>query len=306
MAINILKTISERGVRAIFNSAMDKAPNVYQNHCLMVDSDKADEKHVWLGSPPIPTEFKGTYDEEAFNEFSLTLTNEEYILAYTIDLNTLERESEGQIQRRIQDTAEAYATLKDSQLADLLANGGTSTDTFDGVAFFGDARTYGLGTIDNNLTVNVDTPTAPDAPDIRLAMIENVRALREMPDDKGRVGFTASAMTQLRMIVPAEHEAGAVEAAESTIVSNSSNPWMEGLFAVDVLPYLTTATTHYLSAVGSPSKKPFIHQQETPLSVTAFTDQLELKRNHGLRVIAREKYKIGYGHPALIVKNILT
>lgn len=298
MATINLANITSRGTKAVFLEKMATAPNVYQKHCMIVPSDAPDENYVWPGMLPVPREMISGRNLQGIMDFTFTVTNKTYEMSFKIARETYEDDRHGMLNSRITQMAEIWSTYKDSLFATLLSEGDTLTTTYDATAFHHATRTVGASAaIDNLRTTAVATTGYPTAAEVLLGLADNIGALARYQDDKGRPGYNAIAMQKLAAVVPPEHERGFVEAMNSTLLSSSDNPWGYQLVEVDVLPYLPAITTddaYYLSALGA-ERKPFLCQERTPLEVIVYSSADDIAENDGLKVLSRERFRMGYG-----------
>jgi phage major head subunit gpT-like protein len=310
---NIFANITQKGTEAHFHQAMDAIPTVWQNHVMTWQSTAASEQLVWPGFLPAPKEFISGRDLVGIRDFTYTVENKEYELSFIIDRNSVEDDQHGAINARIQEAAEVWATFKDSQFATLLINGESTTlgiDTLDSTSFHNPSRTIGdSGTIDNTETTDIDPVNEPTPEEILTALQGDIAKMARYNDDTGRP-FNSVAMRQKRAIIPPEHERAFTEAMNSTQVVRSSagvsNPWGEGLCEIDVLPYLTDAdNAYYLSFLGA-SRKPFIYQERTPLEIIVYNDAKDIAKNHGVLVLTRQRYRLGYGDPRRNLRHDFT
>jgi len=298
MATTILANITARGTRADFVDAIGTAPNVWMKHCKQVESDAPDERYTWLGMLPIPRRFISERNIQGVRDFTFTVENFEYEMSFIVDQKTGEDDRHGTVQARIKEIAEVYATFKDSLFASLLIAGESSTDTYDGTAFHSASRTIGQsGTIDNTEEATITPDNSPSVAEIKAALKHIIESMWRYADDQGRVAYNAAAMTRLACAIPPEHHQVFTEAINSSLISNSDNPWMKGITEFDVLPYLTDAdNAFYLSAIGA-ERMPFLHQQRVPLQVEVFNSPHEIAEERGLKILTRERFRFAYGEP---------
>lgn len=303
---NIFANITARGTKAAFENALGKVPQVWRNHVTEVPSDGPDEQHVWLGMLPKPRQFLGEYHFEGLIDFTYNIENQEYEMSFVIDKVSMEDDRHGLVNRRFAESAEAWATFKDEQLKNLIEDNGNA---YDATAFFADARVIGKSAaIDNNLgDAGPTDPAVPTAPEFLDSIAIALGALWTFQDDQGRTGYNASAMSNLRLIIPPKYQRAAVEAMESTLVGGGNdNPWGKNLAAVDVLPYLTAANNiFFISATGA-TRKPFIYQERTNLQVNILNGADHVAENHGVKVIVTQRYRLQYGEPRRAIKMSLT
>jgi phage major head subunit gpT-like protein len=291
-------TIDNRGTTAIFKEAMAQAPNVWKDHCMEYNSSQADEEHVWVGAMAEPREFLSGRVLDTLGEYSLTLINQTFELSYLFSRTSVEDDKHGMLMARVKDMAAAWARFKDSLFGALLIAGETSTATFDGTAFHDTTRTIGLSAAINNAQTNaIVAAGTPTVAEYKLALSDALAVLWRYEDDKGVTAYNTDAMKDVRIVIPPEHHRVVTEVIESSFIATSENPYFKGLVGYKVLPYLTDADdAFYLSAVGS-VRKGFVHQQRVPLEVVVLNDKASVADNDGVKILARERFRFGYGDP---------
>jgi phage major head subunit gpT-like protein len=310
MARNIFHTITQRGVNAAFMEAIGSAPNVWDTHTSKVDSQNASELYTWLGTVPQPRQHLGSRLWQQFNEFSFTVENNSYELSFIIDRDSMADDSLNAAQQRISQVAEVWANYKDVLFQAILAAGASSTDTFSGDAFYKDTHAIGqatAATLDNLLTYDATDHDAPTSAEVLTTLNNCLVALHRMVDDKDREGFNRQAMTRVRAIIKPEFERAFTEALESTQIGSSSNPWGLGLIeGFDVLSDIAAGTDiYYVNALGSP-RGPFYYQQREPLEIVVLNGTDDVAENHGVKVLAYERFRFAYGDPRRSISQTLT
>jgi phage major head subunit gpT-like protein len=309
MAHNIFANITARGTLNAFREALANIPTVWDKHVQTITSSAADEQHVWMGNLPEPRELLDSRSFVAIRDFTYTVANNEYELSFIIDQNSMEDDQHGITNRRIAEAAQVWATYKDSLFATLLINGETSTETFDSTTFHDDTRTIGdSGTIDNSLTADITTVNAPTAAEMLTTLKEARETMWRYADDTGRTAYNATAMSTVRAVGAPEHEKALMEAVQSTLVGGGdSNPWANNLVEIDILPYLTDADNAiYFNAVGDSNRMPFIYQSRVPLQVQVLNGANDVAENHGVKVLARERFRLAYGEPRRSIRYDFT
>lgn len=301
MATTILANITARGTKADFVDAMDIAPNVWEKHTKQIQSDAPDERYTWLGQLPIPRIFTSERNIQGLRDFTFTVTNEEYEMSFIIDQKTVEDDRHGTVQSRIKEVAELYATFKDSLFATLLTVGETSTETYDGTSFHSGSRTIGASaTIDNTSTANITTVTAPTVANLKANFKTIIDLMWRYENDQGQAAYNAKAMMRLAAVIPPEYHQAFTELINSSLISNSDNPWAKGIAEFDVLPSLPAVSgddaAWFLSAIGA-ERMPFIFQQRIPLQVEVFNSSQQIAEERGLKILTRERFRFAYGEP---------
>jgi len=298
MATVHFSDITARGTLALFNESMEQAPQVWRKHCQVIPSDAKDEKHVWMGMFPVPREFTSGRNLQGVRDFSFTLTNKVYELSFVFDRDTYADDRHGQIKQRLKEISEVWARFHDSLFAALLTAGETSTDTFDGISFHNGTRTIGASAnIDNTGTAAITLNTDPSTSDVLDALQTITTHMARYEDDQAQAGYNTQAMQKLAVIIPPEFKRAFTEAINSTVISQSDNPWGNQLVDFDVLPHLATSdVAFYTSALGS-VRKPFIYQDREPLEINVYNGGNDIALNNGLLVLCRQRFVFGYGEP---------
>ena len=301
MATTILANITARGTRADFVDAMDIAPNVWEKHTKQITSDAPDERYTWLGQLPIPRLFTSQRNIQGVRDFTFTVENNEYEMSFIIDQKTVEDDRHGTVQSRIKEIAEVYATFKDALFATLLTEGESSTETYDGTSFHSGSRTIGQsGTIDNTSTADITTVTAPTVANLKANFKTIIDLMWRYKNDHGQAAYNAKAMMRLAAVIPPEYHQAFTELINSSLISNSDNPWGKGIAEFDVLPSLPAVSgsdaAWFLSAIGA-ERMPFIFQQRIPLQVEVFNTSQQIAAERGLKVLTRERFRFAYGEP---------
>jgi phage major head subunit gpT-like protein len=216
---------------------------------------------------------------------SYDVVNQKYESTIEVDRDEISDDQTGQIRLRIREMAERAAQHKDSLLAALLINGHSAGfHSYDGVPFFGATHASGKsGTQDNDISVNVTTPTVPTSADIRLALADAIAQMMGLLDDQAEV--MNNAPTGLFMVCPPSMYINALEAVNATIIGSTSNV-LQG--AARVLPFsrLSAAEVFYLLKTDV-QVRPFVFQDREPIEFTA------IDKPDDAEVFLREKYLFG-------------
>ncbi len=307
---NVFANITARGVKAQFNEAMASYPSVWQNHCTTIPSDAPDEEHAWLGMLPKPREFVSGRNFEGIHDFTYNVANKEYELSFVIDQNSIEDDRNGEINGKIANAAEVWASYKDDQFASLLESGATAGYTdFTGSVFFNDTHTAvgSSGTFDNSLTQNITTTTAPTVAEARLTLPLFINALHSFKDDQGRLSYNAAAFSNFRIIGHPQYQPTFTELANATLLNGGDdNVFYRGFYSFDPLPSLTAATVTIYATLCGANRKPFIFQERTPLQIEVLNDAASIAVNHGVMVLTRQRYRMWYGEPRRCCQNVYT
>lgn len=316
MAINVFANITQKGTKADFYQAMEVAPNIYKNHCMITQSTAKSETYTFPGMLPAPREFISGRSFAGIRDFTYNLVNKRYELSFLIDRDSMADDQHGQINMRIAEAAEVWATYLDFLFVALLNAGNVSGSVaFDGTTFHTDTRVIGgSANIDNNSTTAAAADDAvPTAAELLAAMDIVLRSdgtsggLWIYQDDQGRP-FNIVAAKDIRMIINPALVKPVIEAFNSTIIGNADNPWGRDLAKFDMTPYLAVGSTTqemFVNAVGS-VRKPFILQEREPLEIEVYNSTKDIAQNDGVMVLCYSRFRFGYGDPRRSVLHTFT
>lgn len=297
--------LSLAAIRGEFFSRFDAVPTIYQDLCTRIPSTSKSEDFRFLGQVPRMRVFGAGRIAQGVGAYRYTVDNEKYEATIEVDRDEKSDDQLGQINIRIAEMATAAATHKDELLADLLENGGTSGyNSYDAVTYFNDSHSLGdSGAMDNNLSLNVTTPSDPTTAEMKTAVQAMIQQLRSFKDDKGRPLNVS--MGGLKLIVPPNMEFAAKEALQAVIVAQTSNV-LTNMAQPVVFPYLTSTDKLYLMKTDA-AVRPFAFLDREPIEFGALEQTSEEgfmteKYKYGVRA----RYSIAYGEFARCVRMTLT
>lgn len=285
-----------------FHQGMQSAPNVWKNHCQVVNSTTAEETYAFPGFIPEPRRFLSERNLVGIRDFTFNLENYEYELSFKIARKYWEDDQTGLILERTREVGQVLATFDDSLFGTLLQNGNVAGNTaFDGTVFHSDTRTIGdSANVDNNLTaVAAAADAVPTASELLTALQETIATMSAYQDDTGRPGFNAVAQNQIRLVVPTILTRACTEAFNSTFIGSSDNPWGRGLAGFDPTPYVPNGTTTqeiWVNFTGA-ERMPFIRQERMPWEIVAYADTEDVAKDNGVVFLCRARFRFGYGEP---------
>lgn len=310
MATNIFANITQRGTQAKFKESLATVPNIWSQFCQMIPSDAPDEEHVWLGMVPDPREFINGRNLVGIRDFTYNIKNKEYELSAIIDQTSMEDDRHGLANERIAQMAQTWATYRDVLFASVVNSGATSGyTTYDAVTFFNASHVIGAATPDNALASTAPTdPEALTVAEMKVELRKLMLALQGMQDDTAREGYNWSAMSKIVVMGNQQFEQALMETINATLTGGGdSNPYFLNIADPIINPFLGVTNDYlYLAALGDPQRLPFICQERTPLQIEVFTDPKDIALNHGVLVLARQRYRIWYGEPRRMVRIALT
>lgn len=284
-----------KGARAELFESMARVPQTWDKYCQKVSSNTKVEPYAWPGALPKPRVHIDGRALQTMRDFTQNITNVAYEMSFVIDRDYIADDQTGLIMSNIRSIGEAYGSYKNELFATMIEAGGSSTATFDGVAYFSDSRTIGdSGTIDNNTTSAAGTGTIPTSAEFLADLKTIVAAMHRFNDDKARP-YNEVALQNISCLIPPEYEGPVREALNASFISQTDNT-MKGYASFDVFPYLTDDDLMFVCALGA-EKKPFVYQQREALEVVMHDSAESYAHNNGLLVECRERFVFAYGDP---------
>lgn len=266
-----------------------------------LESDQAEETYAWLGVAPMMAQFTGPIPVTKLGSEKYTIENIPFGVGIEITYEELRRQKLGMFQSRVQQmAARAQSWPLRVFFTELLG----SSLGYDGKALFADDHPVGATTVDNNITFDVATATAPTASELVGAVMAAIANIRARVDDAGEP--IAEDLTNFKVFVPAAFLKSALEAfgapviaSGSTAVSNILTMGGTGLtITFESSPRITWTDKIAVLASGM-SVAPFIYQQEKPVGTSIIDD--EINRRVLYTVDASGNVKPGYWQLASLV-----
>lgn len=289
---------------------------------MLFTSDQESETYKWLGMTPALREWIGGRQAKGFSENGISITNKTWEGTLKVLVDELRRDKTGQIMVRVGELARRSAELDGKLLNTLIVNGtgGDSGLCYDGQYFFDTDHSEGAsGTQINALaaaqvpTLNVVTATAPTPAEMANAILGVIAYMIGYKDDQGEP-MNANARKFLVM-VPVSLFQAALSAVMGTVVVGATGSFDNPIavakskgFEVDVVcnPRLPWTTDFVVFRVDGQTK-PFILQEEEPLSISALAEgsEEEFKNNWHLYGVKRI-CNVGYGYWQYAAKATLS
>lgn len=310
MAATILSNLAVAGAKKNFYMSMTTAPVIWPRFCQMVDMSTQTEPLVFPGFLPQPRQYIDGRTMQGLRDFRYNVDTLEYELSMLIDRNSIEDDQTGTIMARFTEMGAAWETYKDYLFSQLLVNGATSGNNgWDGTTFFSDTRTIGASAnIDNKGGGTAEATTIPTSAEILPVLQTDLATMALYQDDHGRP-FNTMSMAKKSIILPPIYEKPFAEAINATLVpsvagtASQDNPWAKGLADIIVFPYLTAVTKDYILLTGHPTRKPFIFGKRTEFELVILNTAEEVAKNHGVLVLARQRFVITYGEPRMALEQ---
>lgn len=291
--------ITSRAVIGSFYAALEQADAGWVNDLsFKVQSNQASEQYAWLGMAPAMREWLGGRSATDLREFSYSLANKEHEATLEVTVPELRRDKTGQLNVRIGELADRVMSYP-AKLLSTLIEAGESTTGYDGQFFFDTDHAEGSsGTQDNDITYAASTGTTPTVDEMRTAIINSIKQILGFKDDRGEP-MNENART-FAVMVPLTYWQQAIEAVTlPTVSAGGANviPNLPG-FNIRVLPNVRLSWTTKMATFRTDGRvKPFILQEEMPLSMKAVAEGSELEFNEN-----KHRYgvdwsgNVGYGY----------
>lgn len=292
--------ITSRAVIGSFYAALEQGDAGWVNDLsFKVQSDQASEQYAWLGMAPAMREWLGGRSAKDLREFSYTLANKEHEATLEVTVPELRRDKTGQLMIRIAELADRVMSYPAKLLSTLMING-ESTTCYDGQYFFDTDHSEGdSGTQDNDITYAAATGTTPTVDEMRGAILSAIKSILGFVDDRGEpMNENAKSFV---VMVPLTYWATAIEAVNLPTVSAGGVNLLQNMpqgISIRVLPNVRLTWTTKMAVYRTDGRvKPFILQEEMPLSMKAVAEGSELEFNEN-----KHRYgvdwsgNVGYGY----------
>lgn len=246
-----------------------------------VTSDQGSETHKWLGMTPQLRQWLSGRHVHGLRDFGITIENLKFEGTIGIGLDEIRRDKTAQVMARVDGLMFRYNTHGAKLISDLIING-AATVCYDGQFFFDTDHSEGdSGNQDNDITVDIDavgtpsgeegTTTAPTAKTMNVAIQKSISQLYGFVDDQAEP--INETMRRVLVMVPTPFwTPGVAAVAAPSLVRGETNPLTTLNLQIDVVPnprLNASFTDSFVTfrADDDDGVKPFIRQQETPLSI---------------------------------------
>jgi len=289
--------ITSRAVIGSFYAALDQGDAGWVNDLsFKVNSNQASEQYAWLGMAPAMREWLGGRKAADLREFSYSLANKEHEATLEVTVPELRRDKSGQLNVRIGELADRVMSYP-AKLLSTLIEAAESTTCYDGQYFFDTDHSEGSsGTQDNDITYDGSNTLSVD--EMRAAIINSVKQILGFKDDRGEP-MNENARN-FAVMVPLTYWQQAIEAVSlPTVAAGGANviPNLPG-FNIRVIPNVRLSWTTKMATFRTDGRvKPFILQEEMPMSIKAVAEGSELEFNEN-----KHRYgvdwsgNVGYGY----------
>lgn len=265
---------------------------------MLFNSDQESETYKWLGMSPAMREWIGGRQAKGFRENGITIVNKKFEATLEVLVDEIRRDKTGQVMLRVAEMARRANGHWASLLTTLIV-AGEAAACYDGSYFFHTAHSEGdSGSQDNDLTGAAATATQPTVTELADAIMTCIAAMLGYKDDQGEpMNEDARAF---RIMVPTVYMAPAANALNNTFLTSGNTNVLASLtdfkLSLSVNPRLTSGAKFYVFREDGETK-PFIRQEEEPITVAAIAEGSELefkedKHEYGIKAIRN----VGYGY----------
>ena len=270
MSTEGLKSLGSRAILSYLYPRLEVTPSGWVNQLgLYVPSDQATETHKWVGMAPAMREWVGGRHVEKPRDYGITIENKKFEGTIGVTLDEIRRDQTMLVEQRIR---ELYTEANNHwpQLLSELINNIETTVCYDGQFLVDtDHADYKSGTQSNDISFAAATGTTPTVTEMVDAILQSIQTMYGFKSDQGRP--INRSVRDFMIMVPTTYWSVAMKAVNQELIgSGETNVINKGGVSISVVmnPELTWTTKMMTFATDSPSK-PFILQDEVPLSVSA-------------------------------------
>lgn len=282
----VLTTLS-KGLKAIFNNALQDVELQYEKIATVVESNNITENYAWLGDIPEMREWIGDRVIKDLESHSYSISKKDFEVTIGVDRDSIKYDKLGVVKVRVQSMANKAKRQYDILIFGLVEANGVC---YDGKSFFAIDHPIGAGTFSNLGTL----------PLTRENFLATRTLMRKLKSDTGQ---PLNIEPNLLMIPP-DLEATAIEILKNDTLSTGATNTTQGMADYIVNPYLTSSTGWGLFDTKEVIK-PFILQKVGELEFVAKdrpTDESVFMQKKYLYGVDGE-FNAGYGLPQLAYWN---
>ncbi|SHE67849.1 Mu-like prophage major head subunit gpT [Kaistia soli DSM 19436] len=273
------RLLTSRAIIGEFYNRLTVAPAGWiGRYAMKISSNQASESYGWLGMVPTMREWVGGRQAKDLRENGFNLANKDHEATLEINVSDLRRDASGQILVRIGELANRAQSYPAKLMSALIINA-ESTTCYDGQYFFDTDHSEGnSGSQSNDISYDVATPTKPTVEEMRDAILAGIQQVIGLKDDQGEPMNEGA--TQFEVMVPISLWGTAVSAVSlQTLGGGATNilPNLANLQIVVVPNVRLTWTDRFAIFRTDGETKPFILQEELPISVDAIAEGSELE-----------------------------
>jgi phage major head subunit gpT-like protein len=283
---------------------------------MLIQSNQETENYKWLGMSPAMRQWIGGRHAKGFKDQGLSVTNVEYEATLEVLSRELRRDKTGQIMTRVRELADR-ANGHWASLLSTLIEAGAATTCYDAEYFF-DTDHEDPGAVytthqDNDLTYDISGQAAsvhgtiynPSVEEMRTCILNAIAAITGFKDDQGEP-MNENARQFCVMTNMAMYPAALGASILPTLAGLEQNMLLKAGFNVTAVPNARIAADadHFYVFRTDGNTKPFIRQEEVPVTIEAIAEGSELEFNehkHHYGVWASRAVAYGYWQHAALV-----
>lgn len=282
-----LHQLSSRAIIGRFYQTLEGGESSYVNDLTFpIDSNQEVEEYKWLGMTPQMREWIGGRQAKGLRAEGFSLRNRPYEATLEIDTRDLRRDKTGQIMVRVDEMADRANRFKGKLLSDRLL-AGESEVCYDGQYYFDTDHSEGKsGAQSNKISVDISalpvsthgTTAAPSAAEVSYMIAQSIQTMLGLKDDQGEPINEEAREFLVQVSIPyltaASHALSGrpLEQGDTSVVGS-----MDG-FTVRAVANPRLTWTDKLAVFRTDGRvKPFILQEEAPVSLDAIAEGSELE-----------------------------
>tara|TARA_Y100000310_G_scaffold140777_2_gene140200 strand:+ start:1780 stop:2745 length:966 start_codon:yes stop_codon:yes gene_type:complete len=214
-------TLTESGINGALAFALEAASAPSWVSAIagpILSSQQETEKYRFSGMAPALRQWVGERQAKRLAEFAQNTSNVKYETTLEVFSEELKWDRTGQVQQRINDlagrAAQHWASLMTTKME-------STDDAYDDVDFFSDSHLNGdAATVDNNISYNVTTTTAPTAAEMEQVILDIIETFMAFTDETGEpANETLQAIT---LIVPPKFVSATAAAINNPVLSDGN------------------------------------------------------------------------------------
>ena len=273
---------------------------------MLFSSDQEKETYKWMGNAPAMREWIGGRQSKGFAVNGIEITNLHYEATIEFKKRELTLDKTGQVQVRIGELARRANTHWAYLLSTLITNG-TSTVCYDGQYFFDTDHSEGSsGSQSNSISVTIanlpvalkGSTTAPSVEQFQQSVLAAIQAIYGFKDDQ-KEPMNEGAREFLVMVPLVFWSVAKAALAQPLTAYGATNliQSMDGVtIRLTVNPRLTW-TTQFAVFRSDGSVKPFIRQEQEPLTMKAKAEGSEYEFDNDAHQYGIDAWRnVGYGY----------
>lgn len=286
----------------------DAGPSWLPQISMKMDSDQESETYKWLGQVPTMREWKGGRNAKGFFTNSYSITNKKWEATLEVMLEDLRRDKTAQTIIRIGELAQRANAHPAKLLSELIVDG-EATDCYDGQYFFDTDHTEGNNTTSqsNDLSIDISAlpasvhgaTTSPSTEEMNLVIRQCIAAILGFKDNENEP-MNEDAKNFLVMTPTSLFDTALGATTLNVFGSNADNVLQKVNWNIQVVSNARldsdwTAQVAVFRTDGS--VRPFIVQEEVPLTVSAIAEGSELEFREDMHQYGvMESMNVGYGY----------